>query len=238
MNVARLDFRSTFGEDTIPVICRCRSVNFDKPPEWQERNGYALADTREQAMREAFRHRIKPWMHDQLAAELQSTDGVLTAEAAVARRDYGNHGYIEITVILARGELVARYLAVSRLPEGERDLYIDALIDDYLDTSAAKVVRSHVGPMQTPLEPAPASAPAEMTSPSPGAATFTGQPVTVPTRNEILERGRRQGIDLTAYDMGSQATLFVEAMRRNVITPAELEAARAAAGRMWNYSGN
>jgi mannose/fructose-specific phosphotransferase system component IIA len=46
-----------------------------------------------------------------------------------------------VTIVEAHGPLASRYLAVSRLADGERELYLDALIDDALtDRTGARTV--------------------------------------------------------------------------------------------------
>ena len=48
------------------------------------------------------------------------------------------------TIIEATGPLPARYLAISRLPEGEREVYLDALIDDAL-SEREPIARVQIG---------------------------------------------------------------------------------------------
>jgi len=78
---------------------------------------------------------------ERLLAELAAVPAVANAGDAIVRREYGRHGYLEVTVVEAHGPLASRYLAVSRLADGERKLYLDALIDDTLaDRAGARAI--------------------------------------------------------------------------------------------------
>lgn len=125
------ELRTSDG-DSAAVIVRAFSVNYDKPPEWQDRRSYAMQHERRAAVLEAIGPRVQAWMHDQLLDELFANPDVASRRNVVATRHYGQYGFLEVSIIEARGQLAARYLAVSRLPEFERDVYLDALIDDHL----------------------------------------------------------------------------------------------------------
>jgi hypothetical protein len=116
----------------IPVIARAASVSYQQPPGAQRKADYALSEDRGRALELAVGPRMKPWAGERVLAELAAVPAVANAGDAIVRREYGRHGYLEVTLLEAHAPLASRYLAVSRLAEGERALYLDALIDDTL----------------------------------------------------------------------------------------------------------
>lgn len=148
--MAELALRWASGGDDVPLIVRCRTINYDKPPEWAERNQYGMAADRREAILQAFDGSIHGWFQQQLLGELLGDADVAAASTVIAKRGCGQYGYLELTIIEARGELAARYLAVSRLPECERDVYIDALIDDHL-ANCGEVRETTIHEIQRPL---------------------------------------------------------------------------------------
>lgn len=83
----------------------------------------------------------QPWARERLLAELAAVPAVADAGDTIIRRQYGRHGYLEVTIVEAHGPLASRCLAVSRLAEGERELYLDALTDDTLaDRAGVQII--------------------------------------------------------------------------------------------------
>ncbi len=78
-------------------------------------------------------------------------------------------------IVEAFGPLASRYLAVSRLADGERELYLDALIDETLaDRAGARASRSPTLTGAT-LVPSPArTAPRRCRRSPPTPPPFTG----------------------------------------------------------------
>ena len=143
--------------DAVQVIVRAATTDFEEPPEWQRRSNYAIGEDRRGALTDALRPRVQAWALERTLGELLAHPETRGAGDVIVRRDWGAYGYLEVTIIEATGPLPARYLAVSRLPEGERDVYIDALIDDTL-AERGPVARVQIGEPAAPFAGAGAGA--------------------------------------------------------------------------------
>ena len=93
---------------------------------------HALSEDRGRALELAVARRMKPSARERLLTELASLAAVTNVGDAIVRRDDGRHGYLEVAFLEAYDPPASRYLAVSRLAAGERELYLDALIDGAL----------------------------------------------------------------------------------------------------------
>src|SRR3954468_15434209 len=91
-----------------------------------------MSTNRGRALELAVGPRMKPWALGRLLSELAALQATAQHGDTIIRRGYGRHGYLEVTILQAHDPLASRYLAVSRLADGERELYPDALIDDAL----------------------------------------------------------------------------------------------------------
>jgi len=149
--------------DTLAVIVRAATIDLEEPPDWQRRASYAIGEDRRGVLTNAVRPRVQDWALQRTLRELLEQPETLGPGDVVVRRDWGHHGHLEVTIIEATGPLPARYLAVSRLPEGERDVYLDALIDDAL-SERGPIARLQIGepavPSARPGEQVPLAQPA------------------------------------------------------------------------------
>lgn len=161
-------FSAADGEP-IPVIVRAVTVSYDQPPERQRKAHYAVSEDRRRAIELAVAPRMQRWALERLLRELVALPAVADAGDAIVRRHYGRHGYLEVTIVEAHGPLTSRYLAVSRLPDGERELYLDALIDDALaDRDHVKTV-TIADPDTAPIHAGGPTPVAARTQPAPAA---------------------------------------------------------------------
>jgi hypothetical protein len=169
---------ATPTDDHVPVIVRAATTDYDEPIETQRKAAYAIGDDRRQVLADAVAPRMQPWALEPLSAELDGHPQITGAGDVIVRRDYGAHGHLEVTIIEARGRLARRYVAVSRLPEGERELYLDALLDDELERRG-DAARIHIGQPAPPVAegavPMPAPAPDGGRDASPGAVALAGE---------------------------------------------------------------
>ena len=136
--------------DAVQVIVRAATTDFEEPPEWQRRSNYAMGEDRRGALTDALRPRVQAWALERTLGELLAHPETRGAGDVIVRRDWGAYGYLEVTIIEATGPLLARFLAVSRLTEGERDVSIDALIDDAV-TERGPVARVQIGERAAPF---------------------------------------------------------------------------------------
>jgi hypothetical protein len=131
-------------ENGLAVIVRATTTDLEEPPDWQRRANYAIGEDRRAVLINAVCPRVKGWALQPTLRELLEQPETLGEGDVVVRRDWGHYGHLEVTIIEATGPLPARYLAVSRLPEGERDVYLDALIDDAL-SERGPIARLQIG---------------------------------------------------------------------------------------------
>jgi hypothetical protein len=140
-------------QDAPPVIVRAATVDLEEPLDRQRRTSFAIGADRRGVLTDAVRPRLQAWALQRTLTELLAQPETLGPHDVVVRRDWGRYGHLEVTIINATGPLPARYVAVSRLAEGERDVYLDALIDDAL-ADRGPVARVQIGePVAPPARP-------------------------------------------------------------------------------------
>ena len=116
-------------------IVRCRTVDLEEEALWQTKTAWDLGP-REQALANAIAERIIPARRETVRQEITSHG--LRGEFHLAW-ELGEMGTLEVTCINAAGALAGRYLAVSHLPAEERELYLDALLEDHLEARPVDV---------------------------------------------------------------------------------------------------
>jgi hypothetical protein len=117
-----------------PVIVRVASVNLEQPSDRQRRTHFVIGEDRLSLIAAAVSERLRQPTADALMLELVGVPDLMFADVVV-RRSYGRYGYAEITAIDARDPLAARFAAIDRLCDFERELYADAFVDDHLEAS-------------------------------------------------------------------------------------------------------
>jgi hypothetical protein len=123
---------STRSDRALAVVARAVTINLERPADQRRRAHYALEADRWSAVVVALSARVKPWALAGLLSELADAR-VADPGDLVVRRDWGAHGWLKLTVLGADRRLVSRFHAVARLADLERELYLDALIDDALE---------------------------------------------------------------------------------------------------------
>jgi hypothetical protein len=139
------------GDGSTLVLVRVVSVNYDRPPDRQRRSHYELGERSETLIAAAVSQRLKEPMAGALLQDLAEV-AQLRAADLICRRDYGAFGYLELTVVEAAGRLAARFTAIRTLPEYERDVYADALIDDHLADREEAVATVRLGELLAPSD--------------------------------------------------------------------------------------
>jgi hypothetical protein len=117
-----------------PVIVRVASVNYEQPPDRQRHTHFVIGEDRLSLIAAAVSERLRQPMADALMLELVGVPDLMFADVVVRRR-YGRYGYAEVTAIDARDPLAARFAAIDRLCDFEREVYADAFLDDHLEAS-------------------------------------------------------------------------------------------------------
>lgn len=122
-------------------IVRCRTIDLEEEELWQQKTAWDLA-ARDAVLATAIARRIVAGRRDDVHAQLAEQGLAESGEFALTW-DLGWMGTLQITCVHASGRLAGRYLAVSHLSAEERDVYLDALLDDHL--AEHPVTEVHLG---------------------------------------------------------------------------------------------
>ena len=105
-------------------LCQVHSRDLHAQPGWEQRAASDLGP-RAQALSNALTALVDDWAREEILAELEQADGDVRY-----RREFPGYGSIELLAVQAAGRLAGRYLAVNHLETLEREVYVEALLQD------------------------------------------------------------------------------------------------------------